>query len=256
MREFKLFKYLFSKFNLIIVVWLTTVALCILTTTTFTNSAVDVQTSTSRQPDLMSSFVFIEILDKSLCLTSNDCLAASVISSGSGAHISDQSILTAGHVCMRVNILNEESEREGSLARFDIYGTSGYYTRIKLDVQKIDVVNDLCLLKASQHTFAVPLKIRDRELERGDVVFTSSAPRQYYERGNLLITYSGFYAGNSTSAELPNVSVFTLPSTPGSSGSPILSADGEIVSIICLSVIDTTDITLGPRLHAIQKFLQ
>ena len=77
-----------------------------------------------------------------------------------------------------------------------------------------------------------------------------AAPFGIFNPGMVLLMH-GYYSGKDSR----NIHFFTIPTRPGSSGSPILNADGEIVSVIHSAMRSFESVGLGCDLAAIQNIM-
>jgi hypothetical protein len=84
----------------------------------------------------------------------------------------------------------------------------------------------------------------------GEKVYNLSAPRGIFGPGMLLM-FDGYYAGIGYN----NYMFFSLPTKPGSSGSPILNQKGELVSMIFAGFPAMENIGLGSNLSAVRAFV-
>ena len=159
-------------------------------------------------------------------------------------------VLTAAHVCevetpdsfvhdgVTISIL--------SMIRFKVHSPiHGTHTAI---VTRLDVENDLCLLK-TETVFTHPVSIAKSSPAIGDKVYSIAAP--YGISGsNLALVFSGFYSGHQE-----GMKYYTIPTRPGSSGAAVLNEKWEVVGILQLAFRDLENIGLGRGLDKIRKFL-
>ena len=119
----------------------------------------------------------------------------------------------------------------------------------KATVIDVDVPNDLCLLM-TRDIWAPAISIADGTPEHGERVLNMAAPLGIFSPG-MVLTFDGLYSGD----DIVGDSFFTIPAWPGSSGSPVINADGEIVSIIHSATPTFPNIALGANLSSIQQLM-
>ncbi len=189
-----------------------------------------------------------------------ECTVGAVRYTSSGAIVGHSEVdptvayaLTAGHSC------------EDKIKKKNVYGyklqtvastfvTLSYKGVLKpAEIIAYDMTADVCLLKVKGYArgkrpSVVP--IAEKEPRMGERVYNPAAPRGIFGPGMLLM-FEGFYAGIGFN----NYMFFSLPTKPGSSGSPILNENGEIVSMIFAGFPAMENIGLGSNLSAIRSFV-
>lgn len=205
----------------------------------------------------IESFVMINqefVMKTQLCVEGNDCesvVIGSASATGSGFVVKTDAetsyVMTAGHVCTP------------PAPRFGIDPTSleiGYkidlksgYGRVALsEIIAIDIENDLCLLKASER-IGPALEIYNGEIMLHEEVYNMASPAGL--ANSLAVpVFKGYYAGNVAS-----LNIFTIPAVPGSSGSPIMTKDNKVVSLISAAAVRFDEYAIGPQTRAIREFL-
>ena len=216
-----------------------------------------------------SSFVRVEATHAiQACKTTTDdkgkkkeeCTVGAVRYTSSGAIVGHSEVdptvayaLTAGHSCeekiKKKNVYGYKLQTVAST-----YITLSYKGKLKAaEIMAYDMTADVCLLKVkgyakNRRPNIIPIS---KKLPRmGERVYNPAAPRGIFGPGMLLM-FEGFYAGIG----LNNYMFFSLPTKPGSSGSPILNEKGEIVSMIFAGFPAMENIGLGSNLSAIRTFV-
>ena len=158
--------------------------------------------------------------------------------------------LTAAHVC--------------SSQTPDLYETEGIaisletYTQIKIRIDtgeeldakiiKIEEDSDLCALLPSRQ-FTRPVQWSSKEPEVGDFVYALSAPHGINAPSMTLI-FSGYYSG-----DIGEMSHYSIPTRPGSSGSIVLDKNFMGVGMLNAAYIKVESIGMGTSYERITKFL-
>ena len=148
-------------------------------------------------------------------------------------------LLTAGHVCA-------------------VSETGDTKTIVKDNTGKIHFIEaqvysdkpDLCLLEA-RDSWGVPLKITKKDAIHGDRAWNLAAPHGLYQPG-MVLAFEGLYSGRSQEGD----DWYTIPSAPGSSGSPIINESGEIIGIIHSAILPLPHISLSSTPSQIKSFLK
>ena len=111
---------------------------------------------------------------------------------------------------------------------------------------------DLCLLRVSNVIDNPPvLQLAKEEPKRGETVTNMAAPHGLFWAGTVLI-FKGQFSGYHDRG----YSVYTIPTKPGSSGSPILDKDNKLVGVIFAGYRTIENVGLSSPLVAIKVFLK
>jgi len=162
-------------------------------------------------------------------------------------------ILTAGHSCQNKlppvqNIGGFKVVNKGS--RFKIVDLNGF--QHDAVVVNINTRFDLCLMRISDvHDRPPVLKVATKEPPRGEVVLNMAAPHGLFWPGTVLI-FRGVFSGYHDRG----YSVYTIPTKPGSSGSPIINSKNELIGVIFAGYTMIENVGLSAPLVAIKIFLK
>jgi len=162
-------------------------------------------------------------------------------------------VLTAGHSCeskFPKSQVIEGFRIENKGSKFKVVNLEG--KRYEAEVIMINKRFDLCLLRASN--VLVPptvLKLADKEPKKGETVTNMAAPHGLFWPGTVLI-FKGQFSGYHTRG----YSVYTIPTKPGSSGSPIINKDNKLVGVIFAGYRTIESVGLSSPLVAIKIFLK
>lgn len=162
-------------------------------------------------------------------------------------------VLTAGHSCeskvpKTQMVQGYRVENKGS--KFKTVDLNGFSH--EAEVILINRRFDLCLLRVSNVLMNPPvLKLADKEPKRGETVSNMAAPHGLFWPGTVLI-FKGQFSGYHDKG----YSVYTIPTKPGSSGSPIINSDNELVGVIFAGYSMMENVGLSSPLVAIKVFLK
>jgi len=188
------------------------------------------------------------------------CQSAEMKYVSSGAYVfhseveDDKSyILTAGHSCQN------KLPKTQTIAGFKVFNKGSRFKVVDLDGTQHDahVVNintrfDLCLMSVSDvHTKPLTLRVAQNEPRRGEVVTNLAAPHGLFWSGTVLI-FQGIFSGYHDRG----YSVYTIPTKPGSSGSPIINSKNKLVGVIFAGYRMIENVGLSSPLVAIKVFLK
>lgn len=162
-------------------------------------------------------------------------------------------VLTAGHSCQssvpkQQTIDGFRVTNKGST--FKVVDLSGF----QHDAEVVDINNrfDLCLMRVSDVLTDPPvLKVAEKEPLRGETVTNMAAPHGLYWSGTVLV-FKGQFSGYHNKG----YSVYTIPTKPGSSGSPIINSENKLVGVIFAGYPMIENVGLSSPLVAIKVFLK
>tara|TARA_R110000765_G_scaffold215108_1_gene319983 strand:+ start:1310 stop:2194 length:885 start_codon:yes stop_codon:yes gene_type:complete len=162
-------------------------------------------------------------------------------------------VLTAGHSCAR------KSPKEQMVNGFKIKNLGSSFTIVDLDgskhkgeVVKLTTRYDLCLLRVHNILKKPPILSPARTAPLiGEVVTNMAAPHGLYWPNAVLI-FRGIFSGYHTRG----YSMYTIPTKPGSSGSPILNKKNQLIGVIFAGYPIMENVGLSSPLIAIKVFLK
>jgi len=159
-------------------------------------------------------------------------------------------VLTAGHICVpsqgkMVSTLNSSTDVD---VKYMIKLTTGFGRESTGEIIAVDVDNDLCLLKADKY-LGPSLSVSKQDPMLHEEVYNMANPAAL--ASSLAVpVFKGYYVGN-----ISMLSIYSVPAVGGSSGSPIMNKDNEIISIISAAAIRFDEYAIGPRTEKVREFL-
>jgi len=196
-------------------------------------------------------------VEKSLLLTvcnpknPKQCVSKSFGAVASGVVVSGAAggsyALTAGHVC-------HDSETEQVLKRVKKYKVNFKVADLdkrlyNVEIVSLDQQNDLCLLYV--HGLDRPaMPLATTKPKPGDRVYNLAAPVGIFDK-NMIPIFEGFYNGDSHGGAL-----YSLPAKGGSSGSPIMNHNGELVGMVSMVFVQFNQICISPRYEPTINFIK
>tara|TARA_A100001011_G_scaffold397557_1_gene498943 strand:+ start:6010 stop:6744 length:735 start_codon:yes stop_codon:yes gene_type:complete len=155
-------------------------------------------------------------------------------------------VLTAGHVCSIQDQGIPVIENSSVQYRMDLesgFGRAGLGTIIA-----IDTPNDLCLMIADTN-LGPALPIADEEPYLHEVIYNMASPFGLALPVAVPV-FDGYFVG-----QVDTIFTFSLPAAPGSSGSPVMNENGEIISIISGAAVNFDEFAIGCTTSSIRNFV-
>lgn len=166
--------------------------------------------------------------------------------SGSGAiigHSNNHSlILTAAHVC--------HDESKFSIIDIDNKKHEAYVVR----KGKVEV-NDVCLLATHKKLNRPIIPVSLFAPLDGDPAYNLAAPYGIHDKDMVLMFHGHFSGKIKIGEDFGKLDVYTIPSAGGSSGSPIMNSDWEIVGVLSMGYRSFENIALSVPHEEIIGFL-
>ena len=206
-------------------------------------------------PDLpFGSFVKIDVKHvKAHCsgkLADPSCTVDSGIGSGAIIDVGGSlQVLTAGHICSAIKEMTEHAEGTpgDDLVSVMIHADDGNVH--PAFVLSMHPTEDICLMGIHAAVHIQPALLAYYNPTRAGAVWSLMAPAGVSGPQLVPVTSGHFSGGDS------RLSVFTVPSHPGSSGGPILDSNGRIVGLVSQIHKDFHHIVVSPSLHLIKEFV-
>jgi len=157
-------------------------------------------------------------------------------------------IVTAEHVCSGATKFGNPNivKREVSISIKDVQ-----FNVFKAKVVRVNKKNDICLLKITgdvKNTFK-EIKFSTLKPSIGKTYYNIATPLGMFERGVIPI-FAGIYIGRINDKD-----IYTIPTAPGSSGSPIFNKFGEVSSMTTMAAREMENFAISIPSSIIEEFL-
>ena len=181
----------------------------------------------------------------------NKCITKRYESSASSFLIKNKKdksyLITAAHVCVtsmgKLSTLPKFSYSE------QFYGIDQAGRIFKYKVVAVNNMYDLCLISTKRMNTKA-YRIASLIPDRGEKIYNIAAPVGIFGK-NLVPLFTGLYNGKAHGR-----GIFSLPAIGGSSGSPILNSNGEVVGVVSAVTKGFNNLVLSPTLKQIQEFIE
>jgi len=199
------------------------------------------------------SFVNVIIEEKVTICDNGSCYQRTFTSSSSGVVVvfnKEKVVLTAGHSCVPKDVSEVKKTVSGDVKiEAIIYGYDIHKMKHLFEVEKVDIGEDTCILKANTlWQEAVPLAIKNPEYD--EQLYNFAAPQGIFAN-HMVPLLTGYYVGQKN-----QMAAFTIPAAAGSSGSMVLNKKGQLVGMIHSVHSEFHHFALSPTLSALKYFLE
>ena len=162
-------------------------------------------------------------------------------------------VLTAGHSC-DTKTFQERFTNTGVTTKVlghQMSVVTYYGKKYPATIVKIERQYDMCLLQVhGVMRHPKPIKVAKAPPRLGQRVYNLAAPLGIFSP-KAVLTFEGLFAGYNSKG----FGLFTLPTKPGSSGSSIVNANGEIVGMIFAGFRQIENIAITSPHEAIRIFV-
>jgi hypothetical protein len=169
-------------------------------------------------------------------------------------------ILTAAHWCFETLediLFNLDKDEHGELIEPTFYYEADFYGKTyKAKVIDIDLQSDLCMLsiRTEYANQTKKVKVAKYNPNIGDNVYSISAPQSVGTHKTRFHFHGNFAGCDEAMIDMP-FCFYTLPAAPGSSGSGIFNIDGDLISILSITIRGFEHLSGGPSPYEIENFL-
>jgi S1-C subfamily serine protease len=180
--------------------------------------------------------------------------------SGSGLVVKSLShstyILTADHVCRMdatevVAVRTPLGVAQIIMTQNLLLETIDYYGNVRqAEFFSSDSVNDVCLIR-TKGTWGNPVPIAESLPAIGETVYNVAAPLGIFNPG-MVPMFEGTFSGTDSSQR----HFYTLPARPGSSGSAIINASGEVVGVLHSAFRGLEHMAICSSLTAVKELME
>ena len=185
-------------------------------------------------------------LEVTVCnpLDPHQCLTKKMGATGSGVIIDNSGegsyVLTAGHICHDPAIGRVAAKVKKLTSHFKVIDLKGH--RYPVEVLSVNNELDTCVLYVRRLNQPAVI-ISKKGPEEGDRAYNLAAPVGIFDI-NMVPILEGFYNGASQ-----RKAIYSIPAKGGSSGSPILNHNGELVGMVSMAFTYFSHACISPE-HA------
>ena len=181
-----------------------------------------------------------------------ECINQTAGSSASGFVVKNANggsfVVTAAHVCDVSDIVSSLETEFSKVLNVSSVAINIDGIKHSLDILAMERKTDLCMTWAHNlRERAIP--VAWRAPEPGDAVYNLAAPIGIFDK-NMIPTMHGHYNGISR-----GFAMYSVAAAPGSSGSPVFNARGEIIGMIHSVFVRFPFITLSPTYDEMKQFI-
>jgi len=204
-------------------------------------------------------FIFFQqVIKAEVCNElSKKCETAKIDSMASGVIVGHKNkqktfILTANHFCDEAGMISSfiQPFLRTEIKEKGITATNSKGAQFEATVIAGNSVYDLCLLE-TKYMGLPAIKLSKNTPKHAEPVLNVAAPGGIWDVQNVLI-FNGHYTGY----DQKNKATYILAAEPGSSGSPIVNSQGQLVGIITSVKQGGFAISFSPSLQEIKLFLK
>ena len=167
-------------------------------------------------------------------------------------------ILTAAHVCNienTINAIKSTVEKPDSIKH--VMKISDRQNRVYPAISYVAAVDfDACLIQISKLENARALPISKKDPKLGEIIYNVASPIGIYSDAGSPM-FKGYYSGDFKFVNISNrnLSLFSLPAAPGSSGSLLLNKNMEIVGVVSAVYRRFHHLTVSPTIKQLRKLM-
>jgi S1-C subfamily serine protease len=204
---------------------------------------------------IMNTVVFQACVDED-CI---DIADGSVMGSGFLVATNDRASwgITAGHLCVQeppqgATLVGPDGvEREPRIrSQIRVIWLGGEWHHAV--VEEVHPNLDLCVLRLDNVRAPQIIEVAPRPPRLGDRVFVMSAPLGTFDPKGMLLHFEGIYSGHTADIPPPMggapmiFDAYTVPARGGSSGSPIMNTEGQLVGVTSVALRNFEHMCLSP----------
>jgi S1-C subfamily serine protease len=155
-------------------------------------------------------------------------------------------ILTAGHICAKHKNINPETQS------FRIFVKDIDNSVYEATVEDLNDIIDACIISTKQID-KNHVQLSNFPPKIGDTVFNLAAPYGIFNY-NVFPIFRGIYSG-VLPVDNKRHALYTIPSAPGSSGSPIFNSDGYLIGMIFAGTSRIENLALSVTYEQLRYYL-